>query len=153
MLIKTYNAINKLTTLEKSRITKFIHEHSENKSDTRKAIRKSLDYAAKERAGLGGYVFTVSNNKEITGALVVNKTGMDDYIPENVIVYVVTHQDYRRQGIAKKLMTRAIEHCKGDIALHVTHDNPAKNMFEKMGFTNPYLEMRFKKKSPRTSAS
>jgi len=153
MLIKTYNAINKLTTLEKSRITKFIHEHSDNKKDSKKAIRKSLDYAAKERAGLGGYVFTISMNKEIVGALVVNKTGMDDYIPENIIVYVVTHQEYRQQGIAKKLMTRAIEHCKGDIALHVTDDNPAKDMFEKLGFTNPYLEMRFNRKSHRQSAS
>lgn len=150
MLIKTYNAINKLTTLEKGRISKFIYEHSENKSDTRKAIRKSLDYAAKERAGLGGYVFTISSNKEIIGTLVVNKTGMDDYIPENIIVYVVTHQDFRRQGIAKKLMSRAIEHCKGDIALHVTHNNPAKKMFEDLGFTNPYLEMRYKQKMQRS---
>ena len=50
-------------------------------------------------------------------------------------------------------MTRAIEHCKGDIALHVTDDNPAKDMFEKLGFTNPYLEMRFNRKSHRQSAS
>ena len=42
-------------------------------------------------------------------------------------------------------MQKAIDYCKGDIALHVEADNPAKHLYEKMGFTNPYLEMRLKK--------
>jgi len=42
-------------------------------------------------------------------------------------------------------MKKAIEHAEGDIALHVEANNPAKKLYEKPGFTNPYLEMRLKK--------
>jgi ribosomal protein S18 acetylase RimI-like enzyme len=42
-------------------------------------------------------------------------------------------------------MKRAIELADGDIALHVEPDNPARILYEKLGFTNKYLEMRLKK--------
>ena len=42
-------------------------------------------------------------------------------------------------------MSKVIEFSKGDIALHVEKDNPAKYLYEKLGFTNKYLEMRLKK--------
>ena len=43
------------------------------------------------------------------------------------------------------MMRKAIEVAKGDIALHVEPDNPAKILYEQLGFTNKYLEMRLKK--------
>ena len=42
-------------------------------------------------------------------------------------------------------MQTAIQMANGDIALHVEPDNPAKILYEKLGFTNKYLEMRLKK--------
>ena len=42
-------------------------------------------------------------------------------------------------------MQKAIELTEGDIALHVDRDNPAIKLYERLGFTNPYLEMRLKK--------
>jgi ribosomal-protein-alanine N-acetyltransferase len=47
--------------------------------------------------------------------------------------------------MGKKLMQSTIDNSEGDIALHVEKDNPAKFLYEKMGFTNPYLEMRWKR--------
>ncbi len=38
------------------------------------------------------------------------------------------------------LMLNAIDYAKGDIALHVEANNPAIKLYEKLGFTNPYLE-------------
>ncbi|MEZ5050412.1 MAG: GNAT family N-acetyltransferase [Saprospiraceae bacterium] len=82
------------------------------------------------------------DEQEIVGATVVNKTGMDGYIPENILVYIAIHKDFRGKGIGKKLMSKAIEMSNGDIALHVEPNNPAKILYEKLGFKNKYLEMR-----------
>jgi Acetyltransferases len=70
---------------------------------------------------------------------------MQDYIPENILVYIATHNAYRGRGIGKELMQLAIAHTEGNIALHVEPDNPAKKLYEKAGFTNKYLEMRLNK--------
>ena len=80
------------------------------------------------------------------GAVVVNQTGMVDYIPENILVYIAIHNQHRGQGIGKRLVQEAIEIADGNIALHVEPDNPAKHLYEKLGFNNKYLEMRFNKK-------
>ena len=39
-------------------------------------------------------------------------------------------------------MNEAIKNTKGGIALHVEPNNPARFLYEKLGFTNKYLEMR-----------
>ena len=84
-------------------------------------------------------------NDEIMGATIVNKTGMADYIPENILVYIAVHENARGKGFGKKLMNKVIELADGDIALHVEPNNPAKFLYEKLGFENKYLEMRLKK--------
>ena len=145
MILKTYDAFNRITPLKIEKVTNFLFKHLENYGDSKAAIKKAIDYAAKERTGLGGYVFTIENDNIIVGAVVVNKTGMDEYIPENILVYIATHNEHRGKGIGKKIMKYAIDNCKGDIALHVEKDNPAKFLYEKLGFTTPYLEMRLKR--------
>ena len=81
----------------------------------------------------------------ILGATIINRTGMGGYIPENILVYIATHNNYRGKGFGKILMQKAIDYSKGDIALHVEASNPAIHLYNKLGFTNPYLEMRLKK--------
>jgi ribosomal protein S18 acetylase RimI-like enzyme len=77
--------------------------------------------------------------------VIINKTNMSGYIPENILVYIAVHAKTRGQGVGKALMQRIIEETEGDIALHVEPENPAKFLYEKFGFTNKYLEMRLKK--------
>jgi ribosomal protein S18 acetylase RimI-like enzyme len=48
----------------------------------------------------------------------------------------------RGKGFGKQLMQKAISIAEGNIALHVEPDNPAKKLYESLGFTNKYLEMR-----------
>jgi ribosomal protein S18 acetylase RimI-like enzyme len=55
------------------------------------------------------------------------------------------HRDYRGKGLGKELMNKALLYAKGDIALHVEPHNPAKFLYEKVGFDNKYLEMRLKR--------
>jgi len=77
--------------------------------------------------------------------LVANKTGMSGYIPENIIVYVAVDAQMRGKGIGKMMIDLAIELCDGDVKLHVEYDNPAKRLYERIGFKNKYADMRFKK--------
>lgn len=142
---KTFDAVNKPSSSEKKEIIDFLHTHLQEYGDSKKDIEKAIDYSLKQFMSFGGFTLLLIEDNKIVGVTVINKTGMGDYIPENILVYIATHADYRGKGLGKKLMQKAIEIAKGDVALHVEADNPAKFLYEKMGFTNPYLEMRLKR--------
>ena len=91
----------------------------------------------------GGWVLLAKEENELKGAVVINKTGMDEYIPANILVYIAVHESERGKGLGKKLMELAMEKTTGGIALHVEPDNPAKRLYERLGFTHKYLEMRY----------
>ena len=143
---KIFDAVNKPSNLEKKEVIDFLHTHLQEYGDAKNDIEKAIDYSLKEFVSFGGYVLLLIENDTIVGVTVINKTGMGGYIPENILVYIATHKEHRGKGLGKKLMQKAISMAKGDIALHVEADNPAKFLYEKLGFTNPYLEMRLKNK-------
>jgi ribosomal-protein-alanine N-acetyltransferase len=122
------------------KITDFLYDHLDNFGDTKEAITACIDYVFNPQRG--GDIIIASNDGEITGAVILNKTGMSKYIPENILVYIAVHRNYRGHGLGKKLMNEAIKIVEGSIALHVEPDNPARFLYEKLGFTNKYLEMR-----------
>lgn len=143
--IKIFNPKNTPTQEEKNDFIEFLYEHLEQYGDSRAAIGNCIDFALKEIPSFGGFMLVNYSGNEILGMTVLNRTGMKDYIPENILVYISTHKDHRGKGIGKQLMEKTIELADGSIALHVEADNPAKFLYEKYGFTNPYLEMRLKK--------
>ncbi|MFA7049344.1 MAG: N-acetyltransferase, partial [Bacteroidales bacterium] len=108
-------------------------------------IEKAINYALKETDSPGGFILQSSHEGIITCVVVVTKTGMQGFVPENLLVYIATHNRFRGQGIGKKMMRLALETAKGNVALHVEPNNPAKILYEKLGFTNKYLEMRYHK--------
>lgn len=140
-----YDAINKPSEIEKKQIVNFLHEHLGEYGDPKKDIKRAIDYSVKDFGSFGGFTHVLKDKGLIKGAVVVNNTGMGGYIPENILVYIATHREHRGEGLGKTMMQKTIEFTKGDIALHVEANNPAKFLYEKMGFTNPYLEMRLKK--------
>lgn len=140
-----FDAVNKPSELKKRELVDFLYKHLDQYGDPKADITKAVDYAIKEFISFGGFVLVMNEGAEIVGAVVINHTGMGGYIPENILVYIAIHKEHRGKGLGKTLMKQAIDHAKGDIALHVEADNPAKLLYEKMGFTNPYLEMRLKK--------
>jgi len=140
---KIYDSYIKPGKSEKKKIIDFLFEHLENYGDPKTDIEKAIQYAVKETPSFGGFVLVSFQDDQITGAVVVNQTGMTGYIPENILVYIATHKEYRGKGIGKQLMAKSISIAKGDIALHVEPDNPAKFLYEKIGFVNKYLEMRY----------
>lgn len=127
------------------KIVDFLFKQLEQYGDARPDIQRCIDYALGRSGKPGGLIFTASKNDDLVGVVVVNHTGMGGYIPENILVYIATHNGYRGQGVGKRLMQMTIDHTDGNIALHVEPDNPARKLYEKFGFTNKYLEMRLNK--------
>ena len=143
--IQIYDAINRPNELEKRKIVDFLFDNLEQYGDEKTHIQRAIDYSIKEISSFGGFTLVAKENDTIQAVVVVNQTGMGGYIPENILVYIATHKQNRGKGLGKEMMNKAISHAKGDIALHVEANNPAKFLYEKLGFTNPYLEMRLKK--------
>ena len=141
-----FNSDNKPTLTEKENIIQFLFENLQEYGDPASDIEKAINYALKETPSFGGFVMVSYLADLIVGAVVIIQTGMKDYIPENILVYIAIHQQHRGKGIGKKLVQQAIETADGNIALHVEPDNPAKQLYEKLGFNSKYLEMRFNKK-------
>ena len=142
---RVYDPQQQPTTDETSALVNFLFEHLQAFGDPKAHIQKAIGYATKAFTSFGGFVIVLEEGTTIKGIVVVNQTGMGGYIPENILVYIATHKDYRGQGLGKTLMQQAISQAKGDIALHVEANNPAIQLYKKLGFTNPYLEMRLKK--------
>lgn len=131
--------------VQKDEVAEFLFRHLDEFGDKKEDIKKAIDYALDSGVTPGGFVVTARDNGKVIGAVVMNRTGMAGYIPENILVYIAMHGDYRGQGIGKELMKKAIDKADGNIALHVEPHNPAKILYEKLGFTNKYLEMRLNK--------
>ncbi|PKP50259.1 MAG: GNAT family N-acetyltransferase [Bacteroidetes bacterium HGW-Bacteroidetes-11] len=142
---QVFNAVQKPDINEKSKIVDFLFDHLDQFGDKKEDILKAIDFSVKDSASFGGFTLMATDGENVVGAVVVNQTGMQGYIPENILVYIAVHRDLRGQGIGKVLMTEAINLAKGDIALHVEPDNPARHLYQKLGFDNKYLEMRLKK--------
>jgi GNAT superfamily N-acetyltransferase len=142
---KVYKPGEAISDERRHEIADFLLQHLEQYGDPKEDILRCLDYALSESEDKGGFVLTGSEDGEIVGVVVINRTGMRGYIPENILVYIATHNQYRGRGFGKQIIKEAIKQTEGDVALHVEADNPAKFLYEKVGFTNPYLEMRLKK--------
>ena len=124
-------------------IVDFLFTHLEQYGDQKDAIQKCIDYVMNPEKG--GQIIIGKDDEKIVGITILNQTGMNGYIPENILVYIAVDNSVRGKVFGKKLMQKAIDSVEGDIALHVEPDNPAKKLYENLGFTNKYLEMRLTK--------
>jgi GNAT superfamily N-acetyltransferase len=141
-----YKLINKFSgrtsLVSEGNVKHFLFKHLEEYGDTLTDINSAIEYIFEKE---GGFALVQFYKDKISGVVVVNETGMSGYIPENILVYIAVDGKYRGKGFGQELMTCAIKTCKGDIALHVEKENPARFLYEKLGFTTPYIEMRLKR--------
>lgn len=135
----------KSTQITRKEIIDFLYEHLDRFRDSKEAIGKCLDYVFSGNESKGGFVLCCLEDDKLVGVLVMIETGMTGYIPENFLVYVAIDASMRGKGIGSRLISKALENAKGDVALHVEYDNPAKKLYERLGFTSKYAEMRYQK--------
>lgn len=121
-------------------IAEFLCIHLEEYGDNIEDVLKCMAYVM--HPDKGGNIILAIDKDAIVGVVILNNTGMGGFIPENILVYIAVDNSQRGKGYGKSLMQKAISVANGDIALHVEPNNPAKKLYEKLGFTNKYLEMR-----------
>jgi len=143
--LEVLSSIDNASYLQKKEVADFLFVHLDEFGDSHEDIMKCLDYALDKAVDKGGFVVTAREQETIVGAVVMNKTGMSGYISENILVYIAVDATQRGKGVGKKIMKMAIDMANGGIALHVEPENPARHLYEKLGFTHKYLEMRLKK--------
>ena len=140
MHIETYSPEEPADEAAREAVANFLLTHLERFGDPREHIRRAIDSALDPARG--GFVLVARTGEAAVGAVVVNNTRMGGYIPGHILVYIAVDASKRGQGIGRRLMEKAIAGASGGIALHVEPDNPAKRLYESLGFTNKYLEMR-----------
>ena len=142
-----YTSLNPLGSFEKQDLVDFIFQNYEEFGHSKKGIKRAIDYAQKDNYNIhpsfshGGLVVVAKKDQEIVGALVINKTGFEDILPANMIMYITTHQLHRRQGIARSMVEQARRFTNGNIATHVLPNNTSQAFFSQTGFNSKVLEM------------
>ncbi|PLX10101.1 MAG: GNAT family N-acetyltransferase [Marinilabiliales bacterium] len=143
--IKKINRESEFDNITRGEFVDFLFTHLERFGDPKKDINKCLDYAFSKEKSEGGFVLAAFYNDQLAGGLIMNKTGMGDYIPDWVLVYVAVDATYRGKGFGKQIIERAFAETDGNVKLHVEYDNPAKRLYERLGFANKYAEMRYER--------
>ena len=141
--IQKFDKNQNFTNGKQEEVNEFLFKSLQEYGDPKSDINDAMNYSLGLENSPGGFVLVANDGDKVVGGVVVNRTGMKKYIPENILVYIATDPEYRGKGIGKKLMEEAIATAEGSIALHVEPNNPAKGLYEKLGFTNKYLEMRY----------
>lgn len=144
MKFEVLDSISPVGMIEKQKIVDFLYTHLEQYGDSKEDILSAVEYSLSENNLQGGFILRGYENDELAGIVVMNKTGMKGYIPENILVYIAVNGEMRGKGLGKQLMKKIIDITEGDIKLHVEPENPARFLYEKVGFENKYLEYRFK---------
>ncbi len=148
--IHKYTNDSNFKTISREAYVDFLFTHLGQYGDPKADINKCLDYAFSNEKSEGGFALAAFYEGKLVGALVINYTGMSGYIPDNILVYVTVDKHYRGKGFGQEIIEKAFSYCKGDIKLHVEYDNPAKRLYERIGFKTKYAEMRYTNSSNNT---
>ena len=140
--LKIFSPQHPLSEIQKGDLADFLVKELGEFGDPKKDVMKCLDYAMEIQKGPGGLVIVLGDFPVLDAALVINHTGMSGYIPEHILVYFAVSENLRGKGIGKSMLEFLLSKIEGGIALHVEPENPAIKLYQELGFSNKYLEMR-----------
>jgi ribosomal protein S18 acetylase RimI-like enzyme len=91
-------------------VAQFLFTHLEEYGDKVEDILKCTDYVMNPDKG-GNIVVGIDDNK-IVGVVILTNTGMKDFIPENILVYIAVDNSQRGKGYGKQLMQKQYQLLK-----------------------------------------
>jgi ribosomal-protein-alanine N-acetyltransferase len=121
----------------------FLHESLKPYEDSIPDIKRGINDCLAPKHGEPGFILLAAEERKPVGAVVMLRTGMSGYIPENILLFVAVSPKMRGKGLGSKIIRESFETADGDVKLHVEYDNPAKRLYERLGMTNKYAEMRY----------
>ena len=127
------------------RFAEFMYEALKPYEDPLDDVKQGIRDAFEIRDGERGFVLIASADRRLVGGLIMLRTGMKGYVPENLLLMVAVDPSVRGQGVGSRIIKHAFKAAQGDIKLHVEYDNPAKRLYERLGMVSKYAEMRYQK--------
>lgn len=125
-------------------LVRFFHETMKPYHDSLPDVERGLDYALEPSRE--GFIMVARDASGFLGALTMLDSGMGGYIPRWILLFVSVEPEARGRGVGGRLIERALSECDGPVKLHVEYDNPARRLYERLGFQSKYAEMRWSAK-------
>ncbi len=142
MTFKFFTPFVSMTFSEMTEVGRFLEGHLDDYQDSYDNIIKAIQSAIKQRPSFGGFVITARKDHKTIGAIVINNTGMEGYAPQNIVVYLAVHKEFRGQGIGRQLMHQAIKTTKEELSIYVRPDQQVPDFYKDLGFAEATLELR-----------
>lgn len=131
----------------RAELERFFHETMKPWNDSPEDVHAALDYLFSDAEGKGGFLTLLRHEGRLGGAVAMLSTGMGGYVPGHILLFVSVDPSTRGKGLGTKLVLAALDRCPGDVKLHVEYENPAKRLYERLGFSTKYAEMRYQRES------
>ena len=146
MDIQAITFLDNPSFIQKERVTRFILDNSCEQDLSYEIVWRSVEYALSLSKNQGGFILLTREDGDITGALVINRTSMEDYIPENILIHLVIGAHVNKNETGLRLLRMAIELTKGKLAVRLNKDHPDISLYEVMGFRERYIEYQLQGK-------
>ena len=130
---KLYHAFPPLSMRKKTELVNFLNTYQENPELDLSIIKHLVDYALKEIYSFGGFIVTEEDDQKIIGVMVINNTGMQGYMPNNLIVASAFIPGMLMQGARKRLIQKVMHFTKGDTAYLINSPQEKEQLQKNLG--------------------
>jgi len=115
--ISKYDAFSSMNYFKKTALVDFLCAVNDIPASQRERVVQSVDYALKETISFGGFIVTLEKLNKFVGAVVVNKSGMGGFLPDNLVVLSGVAPIKSQEEIIALLLKEADMYAMGNIAI------------------------------------
>lgn len=132
------NTTDFVTTLEKEAVTDFLMSSLGSYADNRDNISRAVEYALSKFPHQGGFIVLAREKDTIVGASIINRTNLEGYFAENILVFLATSEDSRGTGVGKELLRQTVLFTKGSILVRLNEFDDSQHFFKSAGFNQDF---------------